>query len=237
VSSETRFSLSHPGFWNALLPMGESYIRAKNAKPNRFATSFPSLVPASQRGVVNESAFLLFEAACKLSILPAQLTQKLVDQKLNEAFAYVSKLQQSGREPLQAVSVLGKYDAKAIAERLHHFFASNTDCALQLKPMFPGCGWIDSAEGDVLCGQTLFEVKAGERQFRISDVRQLLCYCALDFSAKVYGIKTISLVNPRFGVFIEEDIEVLCQKVGGTSSADVLGEIVDYISEPMSRYP
>jgi hypothetical protein len=95
---------------------------------------------------------------------------------------------------------------------------------------------MNDAQGDVLCGNTLYEVKAGERHFRLADIRQMLCYCALDFSAKSYGIREVALVNPRSGNILREDLDVLCQKLSGASSADVLGEIVNYISEPLSPY-
>jgi hypothetical protein len=105
-----------------------------------------------------------------------------------------------------------------------------------IKPAFPGCGWVSDAEGDVLNGFTLYEVKAGERHFRLADIRQILCYCALDFSSKRYGIQEVVLINPRTGTLIREDLNSLCRKISGTGSADVLSEIISYISEPFSHY-
>ncbi len=95
----------------------------------------------------------------------------------------------------------GRHDAIAIASRLHVFFEGKAESTI-IKPRFPGCGWVNEAEGDVLDRNTLFEVKAGERPFRLADIRQVLCYCALDFSAKTYGINEVSVINPRLGTFI-----------------------------------
>jgi hypothetical protein len=235
VSSETKFSSSHSSFWNALLPMGDSYIRAQNAKPNRFAASIFSAVPADHRGVINECAFLIFQDAVKLSKRPASLTASEVDFFLKQADIYVAKLRSSKSLVFGEISKAGKIDAIHIAENLYSFFLDEFSDIL-IKPPFPGCGWVNNAEGDVLSGLTLYEVKAGERQFRLTDIRQLLCYCALDFSSKSYGITKVSLLNPRSGAFIREDLDSLCFKISGVGSAEVLGEIVNYISEPLSRY-
>lgn len=137
--------------------------------------------------------------------------------------------------PVQ-ITVEGKKEALLLAGRLTSYFSAKPWQTLNPKPFFPGCGWIDDAEGDVLGNHTLFEIKAGERQFRSADIRQLLCYCALGFSAKLYDIDSVCLLNPRSGTFFQDDLETLCQRIAGMSAADVLGEIVNYVSEPLSLY-
>jgi len=235
MSSETKFSTSHSSFWNALLPMGESYVRAQNARLNRFAKPFHSAVPAEQRGVINEGAFLIFREAMRRSQHPWSLPAPAVDMLLGQAVNYVESLRQSIRVAPGAVSHAGRHDAIAIAARLHTFFGDRAERMI-IKPRFPGCGWVNEAEGDVLSRYTLYEVKAGERLFRLADIRQVLCYCALDFSSKTYGIKEVSVINPRMGTFIREDLDSLCRKISGTGSANVLSEIIGYISEPLSHY-
>jgi hypothetical protein len=235
MSSETRFSTSHSSFWNALLPMGEAYIRAQNAKLERFAPALVSYVSADQRGIINEGAFLIFQEAMRLSRHPSSLLRAEVETLLYQAVEYVARLLPKGPVATEDISDAGYCDAILIAERLHAFFAEGIGDVV-VRPAFPGCGWVDDAEGDVLCGSTLYEVKAGQRHFRLADVRQVLCYCALDFSSKGYGIRSVSLVNPRAGIVIREDLESLCLRLSGTGSNEVLGEIISYISEPFSRY-
>ncbi len=192
MSSETRFSLSHSGFWNALLPMGEAYIRAQNSEPNRFVQIHQSMVPADQRGVINEAAFLLFSvAAMEKSTRPILLDPSVANRALDQAYEYVSQLRQYSESPPQVISNIGKSDALALAERLFSFFSKAG--SVTIKPFFRGCCWLNAAEGDVLVGRTLFEIKAGERQFRLSDIRQLLCYCALDFSASRMALSRFHL--------------------------------------------
>lgn len=236
MSSETRFALSHSGFWNALLPMGEPYIRTRNSNPAQFAPQMVSLAPASQRGVVNEFAFLLFKASVDNATSPFQLPAEVMSACANTAIAYVSKMPRNLGSSVEEISAFGRIEAQALAERLQLFFGRGPSALLDISPRFPGCGWVDEAEGDVWVAPTLYEIKAGERHFRITDLRQLLCYCALSFSAKSRKIEKICLVNPRFGTFIEEDLELLCLRTAGIDAARLLSEIVEYMSEPVGRY-
>jgi hypothetical protein len=140
------------------------------------------------------------------------------------------------RTLLLQLDALAIREAKEIATRLYDFVRRRIAQEIQVKPSFPGCGWIEDADGDLLVDSTLIEIKAGERQFRAIDIRQLLSYCALNNSARSFKIDSVALLNPRFGTYFEEDIESLCQKIAGSSSASVLAAIVDYISEPFERY-
>lgn len=216
--------------------MEEAYVRTHNARLTRFAPAILSGISANQRGIVNECGFLLFVSGLELKIDPEHLPKEIVAQRVNDASNYIARMQHFSTVPPIPISAWGIREATLLASRLTTFFAATPWQELRPKPFFPGCGWVDDAEGDVLADRTLFEVKAGERQFRGADVRQLLSYCALSFSAKTYDIETVCLINPRFGTFFQDDIETLCQKIAGLSAADVLGEIVNYIAEPLSRY-
>ena len=216
--------------------MEESYVRTHNARLSRFAPPIFSAVSPTQRGVVNECGFLLFVSALELRVHPEHLPHEVVLQRANDALNYIARMQHFSPIPPIPISSLGLREAMVLASRLNTYFTSRPWQVLRPQPFFPGCGWVDDATGDVLVDHTLFEVKAGERQFRGTDLRQLLCYCALSFSAKTYDIETVCLINPRFGTFFQDDIETLCQKVAGLSAAEVLGEIVNYIAEPFSRY-
>jgi hypothetical protein len=214
--------------------MEEPYIRTHNAGLRRFAPELLSAVPAAQRGVVNECAFLLFVSGFGARV--EDLPNEVIAHCAAEALRHVARMLHGSRLPPSPVTEMGMRDAKTLARRLTSFFNLNPWQLLLMKPFFPGCGWVDDAEGDVLGDRTLFEIKAGERQFRGTDIRQLLCYCALSFSAKRYDIETICLINPRSGTYFQDNLETLCQKIAGRDAAEVLGEIVNYISEPFSRY-
>jgi hypothetical protein len=175
VTSEKRLALSHSGFWNALLPMEEPYIRAHNARVRKFAHEMFSLAPADQRGVVNECAFLLFATALTAEVDPNILSKGEVAKCAAEAFNRIGQMHfqfsRASQNPLTQTDV---HEATLLAARLSAYFASRTEVLLSARPFFPGCGWVDDAEGDVLGDRTLFEIKAGERRFRGSDAAAML---------------------------------------------------------------
>jgi hypothetical protein len=129
-------------------------------------------------------------------------------------------------------------EAVLIAERIADFLSKALGAATAFAPMprFLGCGWLSECEGDVLGGDALYEFKAGVRAFRMVDFRQLLVYCALNFASKTHSIRDVCLMNPRHGVYYGEAIEDLCQALAARSSIDVLGEIVEYVSEPLVHF-
>jgi hypothetical protein len=235
VSSEIRFANSYSNFWNALLPMGEAFIRAQNAKMDVFRSRVPNLTPADQRGIVNEAGFLLFKRGFSSGLIGSAFDENAVTEALTKALARNERLPRSFPGTLESISTLGRFEATAIALNLRNHFAQEAG-SISINPSLPGCGWVNDAEADVLCGTTLYEVKAGDRHFRLSDLRQLLVYCALNFSSKTYEIREVALFNPRSGAVIKVDLDMLCQRIAGTSSIGILGDIVSFISEPVSIY-
>jgi hypothetical protein len=116
------------------------------------------------------------------------------------------------------------------------FFSGERFSRVVIEPTFRGCGGIDGATGDVLADEVLFEIKAGERDFRSIDLYQLLTYCALNFATKSLQITSVGPMKPRVGIFTVLDLDVLCRECAGTSAADVLDEILQYASEPLGAY-
>lgn len=233
--SEKRFALSHVSFWRQLLPMSEEYVRTRNRSLGRFTPPLASFLPADTRGIVNELGFRLFVASSSTGRFVGSLSEQVIDSCAQVALQHIRRMREYGRKPIQYPDSRQVEEGIALAERLVDFFGRFTAFPLQPLPLLPGCGWIDDCEGDVLSGRTLFEVKAGQRSLRAIDLRQVLIYSALDFAAKMFGIVHICLVNPRTGLFFFEPVEQLCQNLAGRSATDVLGEIVEYISEPQDR--
>jgi hypothetical protein len=122
-------------------------------------------------------------------------------------------------------------EAKLISWRLHYFFLSQEPSSeLIVDPFFHGCGILDSCYADVLAGQVLYEVKAGERAFRIYDLRQAITYCALNFQSHQYRVNGVGLVNPRLGVFVKGSLDAFSKELCGMSSSDLCSEIVSFLS-------
>lgn len=234
MSTEKELAVSHPGFWERTLPLSEAYVRTMNRSVERFAVPMASSCEPARRGLVNEAGFRLFAAARATNRVVSALDDADVDTAWSQAARHVRTMRQYGRSPIDPTPRLGELpEAIVLATRIASFVASRSAANIVVEPTFPGCGWVDEARGDVLTDNALFEVKAGERRFRSIDLHQLLTYCALNFVAKSYDITNLGLVNPRWGTFIILDLDDLCTDCAGTSTADVLDEIVNYISEPL----
>ncbi len=234
--SEKQFAASHTAFWHQLLPMAEEYVRTRNRSLGRFAPPLVSNLPPETRGVVNEVGFRLFVASLRFNRSVRSVPKRVADSCIQDGLRHIRALREHGRTAVPPPKSEGVHEARVLAQRLVEFFDRATTSTLQPFPRYQGCGWIDSCAGDVFAEGTLFEVKAGERRFRTLDLRQLLIYSALDFAGKTIGVVKVCLVNPRIGLFLHEPLEKLCQDLAGRPATEVLGEIVEYASEPLDRY-
>ncbi len=99
-----------------------------------------------------------------------------------------------------------------------------------VRPVFDGCGYIDASEGDVILGDVIYEVKTVERQFRGTDIRQVVTYAALNSLSKQYTVSNIGLFNPRSGMYFQENIDVLCWEISGKTGQELFSEIEKAIS-------
>jgi hypothetical protein len=210
--------------------MADAFIRAQNARPHRFSSPIPPLAPADYRGIVNEAGFLLFRANMHAKD-QAPITQPDISVAFEEAIEKIKRLPRSKTPALATILNTGTLEATLIAHNLTRYFSDeHTD--VRVNPPIPGCGWVSDAEADVLADTTLYEVKAGERHFRIADLRQALTYCALNFSSKSYQINAVGLINPRSGSIVVDSLDDICQQVAGAPAVHILSDIVEFISAP-----
>jgi hypothetical protein len=121
-------------------------------------------------------------------------------------------------------------ESKEIAKSLSLYFSRTKEISLTFWPEFPGCGIIQQCKGDIIQGNNLIEVKAGDRTFRITDLRQLLTYCCLNFASKKYDLHSVTLLNPRRGVFYETSIAALVTACTGARAIDFFTDMVAFIS-------
>ena len=85
-------------------------------------------------------------------------------------------------------------------------------------------------QGDGLGETTLYEVKCGQSRVRGKDLKQVLCYLALNYASRMYSIEEVAVLNPRRGIVLRSTVESLCRNIAGTSAAELLGDIVAYVS-------
>lgn len=100
-------------------------------------------------------------------------------------------------------------------DRYHHLLSLPT----VLNPVFEGAPDVGGADGDLIIGQTLLEIKT-VKYWKIesqSALRQLLGYVLLDYSDQ-YNIKRIGMYMARQGVTLRWDLETAIRSMSSGKS-------------------
>jgi hypothetical protein len=231
VISETSFAQSYSSTWRLLAPATDLFVRKVNSmlREREFAPLNSTILP-ERRGFINESAFQFFRIRRQMFNW-SRTRNELISMAAEVAKATICRIERIDPADISNPVGVEEDDIVAIAERLQAFFSRvSNGQGFQVQPKFPGCGIIDTCFGDVRFGDTLYEVKAGDRTFRSMDLRQLLIYAALSKSAGMAPLRHVGLLNPRTGVSFFSGLDDLCLEVSGTRSEELLSEIVRVIS-------
>lgn len=225
------FASSYNAFWNANAPTCEHFIRRLNLDGlERFEVPIESSGNAN-RAVIAEFAFSLFVERKRdgLSRQKSRAQQEIEDAAWEATKLRLAPYVHQGLSLEKDFDVDERREISEISRRLHSFFI-DVDRKMVLRPIFKGCGFIDASEGDVVYGDTIFEVKTVDRLFRGSDIRQTITYAALNFAANQYEIERIGLINPRRGLFCDFDLDQVCSEISGRPTQELLAIIVQAIS-------
>jgi hypothetical protein len=227
--SEHQFASSYSSIWSQIAPLSDGYWHFENMLVQRELPPLTAKAPKSIRGVVNETGFLAF-ARLRTEGGATDRTRVLaiVDLASIEALAYIKRLAPTAKLTQELFDDIARREAAVLALRLLHFFPEVHPTVL--RPKFSGCGIVSACEGDVLFADCLYEVKAGERAFRISDLRQLLIYSALAYSAGDLRFSSIGLFNPRTGARWSRTLDQVCDAIAGMKAVDTLSSLVDSFS-------
>lgn len=233
--SERVFSRHYSSFWDELLPFADRFIRVINVSYERyeFAPEFDGHADADIRAFINELAFELYallqqhaqrnEFIDLLKIDTSEL-EKLVAQR-------IAALSSTTINATSFFSPAVKQEASTVAGSIKRFFDEYyPKSAITLKPKFIGCGFVDTCFGDCLADSDLLEIKAGDRNFRSTDIKQVLVYAALNSVKQDRQITNVVLLNPRRGVFYRTSLHALCVESSAQGSSAILGQIINFIS-------
>ena len=225
--SERKFSNSFSSFWKELLPTADSFVRRMNLSLERYCLPTESRLEVNRdrRSVVNELSFRLFMSLAKGEKLSVNDKMKMS----LEVSHYIERLAPNIKID-QPISKEEIEEAESLSSALARYFSGTDLNKLRFWPVFRGCGRINSCKGDIISNDKLVEVKAGDRHFRITDVRQVIAYLALNSISKQYEIQHIALVNPRKGLFFETTVEDLIKECSQRKPVDVFGDIIDFLS-------
>lgn len=227
--SERQFAALYTSFWASTLPLAESTVRAMNLRVDRVYEPLEADCPVALNGFVNEFAFRLAESSYCTG--PAMIATEAISEVYGSTEAYIMRLPRPSVPSSGSERDAATRDAVAIARRLAEMItAARGDRSITFRPEFVGCGVLDACEGDILLGDDLWEVKSGDRQFRQTDVRQILIYCALNHAAKTRPIGRFSLVNPRAGIVAGGTVIDLVHDVAGCDPGTLFDEIIECVT-------
>jgi hypothetical protein len=225
MTSEVAFATQHTSLWHILAPTSERFVRQINLNLDRYAREISVSDDPSRRGFLNEVAFQF-----------TRLKSNDTDATIREASAAArSRLATLEREVHGAVDDPSGVEIStvgAIQESLLNFVRQRSSQALKVtfEPNFAGCGFLNPCVGDVLIGHELYEVKAGDRRFRSTDLRQLITYCALNYAAGTCTITKAGCVNPRRGTYFVLELDAIAYAMAGKSSGELFSDIIYQVS-------
>lgn len=226
--SEHRFASAYASVWRSVTPLSDGYWKTNNQLINRIAKPVASRSPKEIRGLVNELAFIAF---CEMASLPSGGRVRLgpvLRAAVVPAVEYLNRVDPNTGYSAAMLDSDALYEAASISARLLRFFVAKRE--LLLRPNFAGCGILSACEGDVLYRGCLYEIKAGDRGFRLIDLRQLLVYSALAYSSGRLTFDRIGLFNPRTGVCWERSLDEVALAIAGVKASDALPALVDQFS-------
>lgn len=229
MTSETKFSTSFTSVWREVTPLSDGYWAIENMLTRRVAAPISNRAPKRFRGAINELAFISFSKLAKHEKIKIHRDDifHTLKASIPETVAYINRLSPNDLMHEDAIDDIGLREAMQLTLRLLNFFpyGATTD----IRPKFKGCGIINACEGDVISSDLLIEVKAGDRGFRVSDLRQLLVYSALAYASSENRFTRIGLFNPRTGVAWSKSLDEVCISISGLRANDVLPKLVDHM--------
>jgi hypothetical protein len=188
--------------------------------------SYPieNFAPVKLRGFVNELAFEVFRKAVKLDVKDTEddLLPILLDS-VTDVSKYILRITNDTQSVAPDLDLMSRKEVMSLASNLLDFFKNRQD--VFFRPKFAGCGIVSSCEGDLIYQDCLYEIKAGDRGFRVSDLKQLLIYSSLAFIKEETTFSSVGLYNPRNGHAWKRTLDSLCVELSGMRESDVLSNI------------
>ena len=120
---------------------------------------------------------------------------------------------------------------KIIHEMAKRMLLVYNETDIIIHPKFNGCGVLNNCKGDIYYKNVLSEIKAGDRNFQIQDLRQLITYISLNWISSTYQINKIQLFNPRTGKFWESHINSFIESITDLSYEDLCQKVCSYLSD------
>ena len=229
VISEHQFATHYLSDWHTITPLADGFWSFENLMLTRIVPPLKPMARKDMRAIINETAFRAF---CLLQNNSNRIRRtdvlNAIEVELSPSLLYIQRFSPSSHLQTENIDDNFRKEAGNLVFRLLHFFPGSTHTIL--RPTFSGCGLLSQCEGDVIKGSCLYEVKAGERGFRVVDLRQLLTYTALAYANGTLSFQEIGLFNPRTGLAWKKSLEEVSYSLSGLRLTDTLSALVDRFS-------
>lgn len=227
--SEKVFIKNYTGFWNSLFPLHNAFMKGVILECSQHQSDIELTTTGRRFSFVSEVGFQIFVLCTERQIPISDITfnsdlYKQVEGKCHEKFELFHDDDSTIRDSLSRNEF---DDAIKIIHSLNRKFLGRT---VTVNPQFTGCSIIDTCYGDILIGNTLYEIKSVTRNFNIIDFRQLITYCALNYVSKIHSINSIGLYNPKRNMTYEIDLELFASAIAGAFIHDIYWDILNFIS-------
>lgn len=218
--SEASFSRGYSSFWTEYFPWLNSYCQSLN-KYNLTEVHHPiSETDLSEHRAINNTiAFFHFRNIASNSEFDLELSK-------DEGILFMKRFQRNNIDTY----LFNETDQKIILTQVQHLVSRYHNSTL-VSPFFPGCGILDNCYGDIIQGNTLSEIKAGDRQIIPADLRQLIIYSALNWisTSTKYEFNTIEIYNPRVGYSWSSSIDEFIFSIADIPKEDVFDQLTKHL--------
>ena len=214
----------HGSFWQTQTPSMSRLVRSLNlAGREIFDAPMSSTASADRIFLINEVAFELSASTLsgsKSSMAGAIEAANRSLQKIENIDDVVFDL--TAYEQAESIE-LGDRIMLGIPDYIKY------RAPFRYRPFLKGLGAVLSAEADLEFGNTLVEVKSGDRKIRSIDIRQIIIYYILS-GARVGGrYKDCYIVNPRQGIRIYFDFDTLIAALSAKPPVEFTASFSDYL--------
>ncbi len=224
--SELAFSRGYSSFWQEYFPWLNYYIPVINAdRKNHLLSPIDITEDPSLRSINNVVAFTHFKNICGDVEFP-------LETSFDEAKRIVGVLPRNNLARYKLTS-----NDRRIIEVQTNRLLNRYGPTCRIYPDFCGCGIVKNCYGDILKGETLIEIKAGERGIQPADLKQVILYSALNWAnpRRTHNIRRVEIFNPRQGVAWNNDLSQFISYISDLSLEDVFDQLCKYLVELSSE--
>lgn len=219
--SEKTFARGYSSFWTEFTPWIQEYVSYINkGEIQRKFRPINSLDISKFRSINNTAASIHFKNRVNKGNTDLEIV-------LKEAENFLKFLPKNELESY----ILNEINSQIIIDQSNRLFEIFEQFELSFDPKFKGCGIIANCNGDLYYDNVLCEIKAGERNIKSADLKQLIIYCALNWlSEDRITIDHIEIFNPRQGIYWTSSLKEVIRNISILPLEDLFEELGYFVS-------